>query len=108
MVCVASHAESIEASASMTGIITIRPARGGEKRRKIKTVRRSDETALVIACRQNWTDPLIRAVYERTFYRTEERVKECVRLTVGHAGIIKRPFELVPALILLNVRSDRR
>lgn len=107
MVCVASHAESIEASASMTGIITIRRARGGEKRREIKIARRSDGARNCLPPKLG-RGPLIRAVYERTFYRTEERVRERVRLTVGHAGIIKRPFELVPALILLNVRSDHR
>lgn len=76
--------------------------------RKEKKNKNRAEKRLVIACRRNWAGPLIRAVYKRTFYRTEERVRECVRLTVGHAGIIKRPFELVPALILLNVRSDHR
>lgn len=99
-----THAESIGASASMTGIITIR--RRKEKKNKNHPEKRHDRT-------RNCLPPkLDRSAYSRRLReRFIERRKsdvECVRLAVGHAGIIKRPFELVPALILLNVRSDHR
>lgn len=70
--------------------------------------------ARVIARRRNWTPVRIftrstKGVLSRR--PRGERVHRRVmpeRLTAEQAGIIKRPFELVVASILLNARPDRR